>query len=260
MGEVNEEKESGVGALKSRQADWLDVHGGFVLLLGGCVLIALAGLLADHVAVAPIFATFGCGLLLFAAFYSRIEGRVEASRRGFAAAVGAAQRLSRDLPAELREEVVERAVENVEVSSRKPKEARRAGEEAAMRAVEELASRLQHDDLVEAFRGWLIDSEGYSAEGVEEEVRSGGRGVDLLARKDDEVLVAEMKTRTSLLGAGNVFSLLHFDPKAPEGIKVRRAFVIPVEQKDDLRVADVVEIGSVEIYGVSLDGQVERLI
>jgi hypothetical protein len=214
------------------------------------------------VTVAPIFATFGCGLLMLAAFYSRIEGRVEASRRGFAAAVGAAQRISRaeGLPPALQEEAVQLAVETVDVSSRKPDEARRAGEEAAMQAVEKLASQLRHGDLVENFVQWLVEEEGVPPEAMQHEARSSDGRVDLLAQKDGEALVAEVTTRARHLGPGNVFRLLHVDvPELSADVQVRRAFVIPSEEKDELRIADIAKLSSIEIYGVSGEGAVERL-
>jgi hypothetical protein len=261
MSEADQKEISASGPLKSRQADWLDVHGGFVLLVGGVLMIALAGLLAEKVAVAPVFATFGCGLFVLGAFYSRIEGRIEASRRGFVTAVGAAQRLSRDqgFSAELQEEAVKRAVENVDISSRKPDEVRRAGEDAAKQAVEEVASELRHDDLVEGFVQWLVEKEGFPLEGMEQEVQSKDGIVDLVARKDREVLVVELTSFAGLLGPGNVFRLLHLDiPGMPADAQVRRAFVVPSEQKDELRISDIAGLSSIEIYGISGEGRVER--
>ncbi len=262
MEETGEDGKSAAGTLKSKPADWLDVHGGFILLTGGAAMIALACLLADEVAVAPIFATFGCGLFVLAAFYSRIEGRVEASRQGFAAAVGAAQRLSRDrnFPSALQEEAVKRAVESVDVSSRKPEEARRAGEKAAMQAVDELASRLQRGDLAEDFTKWLVEEEGFPLAGIEQETQSAEGPIDLLASKDDEALIAEISTLPHMLNAAHVARLVRLEvPGSPEHAEVRKALVIPSEQKDELQIAEVAQLGSIEIYGISIEGNVERL-
>jgi hypothetical protein len=262
MEEVDVEEKGVAGPLKSPQADWLDVHGGFVLLGGGILMIALACLFSAEVAIAPIFATFGCGLFVFAAFYSRIEGRVEANKQGFAAAVGAAQRLSRShgLPPDLQDEAVKRAVENLDVSTRKPDEARRAGEEAAKQVVEEIASEWKPDEAVESFVEWLVEKNGFPLDGMKQEVRSSEGTVDLLAEGSDEVLIAEVSTRAGLLGPGNVFRLLSLEvPDLPADANVRRAFVVPLAQKDELSIATIAGLSEIEMYGVSADGQVERL-
>lgn len=254
------------GSLKSRQADWLDVHGGYVLLAGGLMMIGIAILLADEVAVAPIFTTFGCGLVVLAAFYSRIEGPVKATRQGVAAAVGAAQRLSQDrgFPAEVQEEAVTSAVEKVEsvnLSLRMPGDARRAGEEAAAQAVEKLAGRIRRTDLIEDFIEWLVEDAGFPIEEMSQEVETSEGPINLVAKKKDEALIAEMATNARMLGAGNVFRLLHVDiPELTSHAKIRRAFVVPLEQEDELRISDIAELGSMEVYGISPEGKVKRLI
>lgn len=82
--------------LKSSVADLLDVHGGYVLLAAGGGLIAVACLFAGRPEVAPTFAVFGAILLILGAFYSRIEGSVEATKDGVRAVVRAAQRQARE--------------------------------------------------------------------------------------------------------------------------------------------------------------------
>jgi len=95
---------------------------------------------------------------------------------------------------------------------------------------------------------------------MQQEVRLGDGGIDLVAKKDDEVLVAEMTSLARLLGPGNVFRLLHLDvPELPANARVKRAFVIPSKQRDELRILDVANLSSIDVYGISDEGQVERL-
>jgi energy-converting hydrogenase Eha subunit C len=253
-------------SLKSRPADWLDVHGGFVLLLCGFVLVAVACIFADKTAVAPIFASFGAVLFILAAFYSRIDGVVQATSRGIGIAVKEAQRLSREqnLPPELASEVVNRAIDGVEISSRKAANIQRAGETAAQQAVASVTNeaRQTEQSVLDDFSTWLAREHGFLLEHQARKVRTDdNRAIDLLAKNRDEVLIVEAKPRARYLGLGNLLQLKDLrPPETADDLRVRRALVFPTNETVNPRLLDTAKSAGIEIYGVGPDGQVDKVV
>jgi|GEM_PF-5787303 len=62
---------------KRQRSLWLSRYGGWVLLAGSIVLIALAALFSRRAAVAPIFALGGIALVILGVLLPRIEGVFE---------------------------------------------------------------------------------------------------------------------------------------------------------------------------------------
>jgi energy-converting hydrogenase Eha subunit C len=253
-------------SLKSGPADWLDVHGGFVLLLCGFVLVAAACVFADKAAVAPIFAVFGAVLFILAAFYSRIDGVVQATSRGVGIAVKEAQRLSREqeLPPDLASEVVQRAIDGVEIDSRKAANIQRAGETAAQQAVESVTNEARHTEqtILDNFATWLAQERGFALEHQAREVRThDNRVIDLLAKKPNEVLVVEAKTRGRYLNFGSIYQLKELrPPQAADDPLVRYALVLPTNETLNLRMLDTAKVAGIEIYGVGPSGHVDQVV
>ena len=115
----------------------------------------------------------------------------------------------------------------------------------------------ERDVVVPAFRRWL------EAQGWETEIETGW--VDVLARRGDETIYAEVKGRTkSRPGAGldTLYGqLLRRMPVEEVGPNTRFAVVIPTgAEAAALRVPRRVrELLRIDIYVVSDDGQVEHL-
>jgi hypothetical protein len=232
-----------------------------VLLAGGVGLTALACVFSDKTGVAPVFAAFGAVLVILAAFYSRIEGRVQATRDGIAFAVRAARRGAEEqgLPPDEEAEAIERTIGRFEVASRSPAAVWRAAEAAAQEAVESV--KLDHQELSRQFARWLT-GQGFSETDVAENVpTSDGGEIDLVAKREGEVLAAEVKTTARLIGPGSVFQWLSLKPpEMSDTDKIRRALVIPAEELTNLRegARSPLRTANFEIYGVARDGHVER--
>jgi len=224
-------------ALKSRAANQLDLLGGFVLLSGAVAFIVLACVFADKAAVAPIFAVSGATLGILAAFYSRIEGNIEATKVGVKAAVRAAQRKSGD--------------------------AERAGEEAATEAVNAVAAQaniyqLKHQHLVEQFARWLTDTNGF--EDVRRDVLTAQGEFDLIANGRDETMIVEAKVGAGPAAVRHVRELAGRPPPADLiGRTVRRALVISTDKRVSAAVLQEAQAARVEVYAVSNTGSVQRI-
>jgi hypothetical protein len=256
--------------LKSPAADWLDVHGGFVLLGGGLVLIGLACVFSEHSAVAPVFAVFGSVLLVLAAFYSRIEGPVQATSDGVAIAVRGVQRLARerDLSADEQVELVEQAVEGaerLEAPRRKPQDIDRVGGSSPFAAYNAVAVDaftewiVNERRILEGFAKWLAGAGGFDTARLD--VRTEWGRYDLLAESAEEVMLVEAKARTRALNVATVHQIAGL-PVPPDvgDRRVRRALVVPADERIRLGLLDVAKVVNVEIYEVWQDGGVERVL
>lgn len=249
--------------LKSGAADALDVHGGYVLLLGGVALIALACVFAKRAAVAPIFAISGVSLIILGAFYSRIEGNVQATKDGVKAAVRAAQRKSEefDLPPSLVPEVIERTLDGLEITSRRNENIQR-GEQAASEAVQSVSRgpRAKASQVIDHFASWLGGSDGGAFPVVRTRVRTPDGEFDVLADDSDEILVAEAKAVNRPIDAGIVRQLaLRVPPADLHHRKIRRALVVPTGSEMTRGAFSAAETHGIEIYEVGDDGGVRPL-
>jgi hypothetical protein len=249
--------------LKSPAANLLEVHGGFVLLLIGVGLIVLACLFADKATVAPIFAAFGAVLIILAAFYSRIEGNLAATKDGVRATVRAAQRKSheRELSSDLTAEAVSRAVDALKIPSRRPAEIQRAAEDAAVQAVDSVASeaRLREFQILSRFSAWLETEGGFSV--VRTHVRTPQAEYDLLADSSDTILMVEAKAGSKPVGVNVVRQVLGTpSPADLHERRIRRAVVVPADLKVTQAAIHEAKIAGVEIYEVWEDGRVLRVI
>ncbi len=245
--------------LKSAAADWLDVNGGLVLLVGGSALIALACVFSNKATVAPVFGTFGGVLFILGSFYSRIEGRVEAGKDGVVIAVRKAQQFAReeDLSAEQTADAVERAAERVQVTSRRRQDMAQAGEIAAREDVESVRAEaaVVERQLLERFAQWLEAEEGFTVTRLY--VRTAALQYDLLADKPDEIMAAEAELGGWPRG---LIQIAHAPaPADPHGRRLRRALVLPAGATGGATFFYVSGRNEVEIYEVAEDGRVTRI-
>ena len=170
------------GPPASKAAAWLEQHGGYVLLVCGATLCGLATLTANRPAVAPIFAAFGCGLIVLGCFYSRIEGGVEASRDGVKTVVREIDRLAgeRNVPADLLPAMIEAALDRLPASRSQTDDiARRTAESVVSEAIEAQAQ------LGAAFSEWL-STQGWSP--IYQVGPSHDAGLDLIAKQKHQAL------------------------------------------------------------------------
>jgi hypothetical protein len=236
--------------LPSRLAEGIELHGGLILIAGGAVLIALACLFSRRAAVAPIFASFGSIAFVLGVFYSRIEGRMEASRSGMVATVRAVRRRAReeDLPVDVTEAAVDLAVSGL-TPYLDPARAAGAAEDAAQEAIRE--ARRSHDQLIVAFAAWLADA-GF-------EVREQQDGFDLLGIGDEEVVAAEAKVS---FGSGTKGLRWLEAPVVPEadGKRLRRALVVPVGTRLRAYLRHHLAGSGIEVYEVDAGGTVRPLV
>ena len=158
---------------RTRIADGLEISGGIVLLVGGVVLIVLACVFASEPTVAPVFAVFGASMLILGAFYSRIEGDVEATREGVKATVRAVRRraLEQNVPNEIADEALDRALWSRSRSG--TAWGNLAAEMQAERAISEVQA--EHEKIVDAVACWL-ERDGYK-------VSCPAHGFDLIGSK-----------------------------------------------------------------------------
>jgi hypothetical protein len=112
---------------------------------------------------------------------------------------------------------------------------------------------------VSAFRSRLVEVENFPADTIGEEMRFGEETIDIVALKDGEALIAEI-VPSAVVGAGLIFRINQLEiPGLPENVTVRRAFVVPLDEQERLD-RNLLEMSSIEVYGVSSAGRVERLI
>jgi hypothetical protein len=128
------------------------------------VVIALAAILADKPAVAPIFAIMGVGMIVLGAFFSRIEGGIEATRDGVKAVVREIERLTadRELPAEDFVDLIDTALDHYDPRLRKRPEVVKAARDIAQEVVrdQEPVHRVRETWLALAFTRWLEQEGG----------------------------------------------------------------------------------------------------
>jgi hypothetical protein len=183
------------GVVPSRAARWLEHHGGYVLVAAGCVLVGLGVWRADKPAVAPILVLFGAAMILLGAFYSRIEGSVEATKDGVKAVVREVERvamdqgLSPDEFAQLLTLALDRYTPESGRATQVLSSARRAAEDAA--ADPDLSPIALERRLASAVTAWLA-AKGWTVE----DYTTGGPdiGYDMLALKEAEQLLIELKS------------------------------------------------------------------
>jgi len=251
-------KDSSERRLRSTPADQLDVHGGFVVLGGGLVLTALACVFAGEATVAPIFAVLGPALIVIGAFYSRIKGPLQAGRGGFSFAVDAAQRLAQEkgYPPDITEQIPERVAEVVE----SPRISAHAAEDAADYVVRSFSSDVRAREMVllDHFGTWL-EEKGLST--VRKHVRAHGVEYDLIAENADTVMIVEAKLGPKTVGNLAVRQVLAMPPPAdPHAGELRRALVVPYELKISQAAIDIAVTQGLEVYEVSDDGGIKRVV
>jgi hypothetical protein len=201
---------------RERIADGLEINGGIVLLAGGIALIILACVFASEPTVAPVFAVFGASMLILGAFYSRIEGDVEATRKGVKATVRAVRRRAREqnLPDEIADEALDRAL----WSHSHPSTAwgNFAAEARAERAISEVQT--EHERVVGAVAHWL-KRDGYK-------VSRPAHGIDLVGSRDDGAVGVEVKVSLAI-GVAPVRQVASFQLPTDSHSKFRRILVFP---------------------------------
>lgn len=244
--------------LKSRWADWLDVHGGFVLLVGGFGLITLACVFAGSPAIAPVFAVFGAVLLLCAAFYSRIEGSLSANSEGVRFGVRAAQRAAqeRDLPPEAEYQAILATLDQLELQ---PPRGLLEVENIANRVADSFADENRRNELeiLDRFATWLVSESGFAK--VRAEARAANESFDLVAENDEEVLFAEVKAGRRIDG-GVMLRVAGLPVPERPGKRVRRALVIPSEIATTMEALDFAAASGVEVFEVWPDGTIQRVL
>lgn len=240
----------------SKTARWLEQQGGFVLILAGAGLIALAAILAERPAVAPLFTIFGATMVILGCFYSRIEGAVEASKDGVRMVVREVERLAdrEGLPAEVVPNLIEEAIERYEPPSRRPQEVRRAARDVAEQVVSGAGYR-HEQELVLAFGVWL-ERQGWN---VELSNLRAGRELDLLATKAEETLAVEVKNYRRPVGQEVIQQVagLRMLLGRPS---VRVALVVRAESGITRAASEAASRLGVEVYAVQDDGDVAVLV
>jgi hypothetical protein len=169
---------------KRQRSLWLSRHGGWVLLAGSVVLIALAALFSRRAAVAPIFALGGIALVILGVLLPRIEGVFEFNTTGFKFFLAEIGRESRELPPAVKAQVLDTLLESASKRGLPPeadpgREARRLVEAA-----------LGHSELEAAAARWL-EEQGWSIK--QAAPTPSGRRADIIAERDGELLVIEVK-------------------------------------------------------------------
>jgi hypothetical protein len=117
------------------------------------------------------------------------------------------------------------------------------------------------EQLQRSFASWLTEEEGFPAANLEEHVPIQHCHVDLVASKDDEIMIVEIEPHPRLVNAGTIYELLSRAlPDRPTYRQVRRALVVPAERTAELRVTDIAEMARVETYAVWQNGRVSRVL
>ena len=201
---------------RTRIADGLEINGGIVLLVGGTALIVLACVFASEPTVAPVFAVFGASMLILGAFYSRIEGDVEATREGGKTTVRAIRRRAREQ--NLSNEIADEALERALWSRSRPRADRGkvAAELRAERAISEV--QIEHEKIVDAVARWL-EGDGYK-------VSCPTHGFDLIGSTVDSIVAVEVKASLAI-GMAAVRQVSSFKLPTPPDIQSRRVLVFP---------------------------------
>ncbi len=224
---------------RTRIADGLETNGGIVLLVGGTALIVLACVFASEPTVAPVFAVFGASMLILGAFYSRIEGVVEATREGVKTTVRAIRRRAREQ--NLSNEIADEALERALGSRSRPRAAwgKAAAELRAERAISEV--QVEHEKIVGAVVRWL-EGDGYK-------VSCPPHGFDLIGSKADGIVAVEVKASLAI-GIAAVRQVSSF--KLPD-VQSRRVLAFPshAEISSDARA----EAARSNIELMTVDGQ-----
>lgn len=178
----------------SGPARWLDRQGGFILVIAGAALIALGIWRADKPAVAPLLTVFGAGMILLGAFYSRIEGSVEATKDGIKAVVREVERVAvaSDLSPDEFATLISAALERFEPESHR----RTQVLDAARRATDEAVADPEASPIAleKQLAGYVI--EWLKPQGWEVTDYTMARrdvGYDLLATREDQQLLIELK-------------------------------------------------------------------
>jgi hypothetical protein len=172
---------------EKRQSLWLSRHGGWILLVAGTALLVLSALFSNRPAVAPIFALGGIALVVLGVFLPRIEGAFEFNATGFKFFLAEIGRETRELPPDAKAQVLDSLVES---ASRRgiPREAEAVDD--ARRVVE---AALGHHELLEAVALWLQGQNWRIGQEAIHRTR-GGHFADLIAEKDEELLIVEVKS------------------------------------------------------------------
>ena len=201
----------------ARIADGLEINGGIVLLASGIVLVVLACVFASEATIAPIFAVSGPSMLILGAFYSRIEGDIEATREGVKATVRALRRRAREqnLPDEIADEALDRALWNRSGPGATWKDL--GAEMRAEQAISEVQT--EHEKMVATIARWL-EEDGYK-------VSRPAHGVDLVGVRADEIVGVEVKVSLAL-GVAAVRQVASFQlPSDPARTQSRRILAFP---------------------------------
>lgn len=218
---------------------------------------------ADRPAVAPLLVVFGAGMILLGAFYSRIEGSVEATKDGVKAVVREVERVALDqgLSTDEFAELLNLALERYQPTPRKPTHVL----DAARRAAEEAASDPEDSPLAvgrrlaNAVMAWLT-SEGWA---VEDYTSAGPDiGYDMLALREDEELLIELKAYRRPLPSSVIRTAAALRETATRiRPRVRTAVILsahsPAPTKSALQLAR--QLG-VEIYRIRGNGERDVLV
>lgn len=246
-------------APSSAYTAWLEQHAGFVLIAGGAALIALAAVLADRPAVAPIFALFGSAMLILGCFYSRIEGRMEATKDGVRAVIREIERLTdeQDLPPEAVPDAIDAALEAYWRSAARRSDTFQMVQDAARLGVE--SARITHERILNAFAQWLM-ANGWR---VTHQVSRRGAQPDLLAERAEETLVVEVKapasgSRSRVMGVRQVQS--YVQALREEFPSARGALVVSSTDKFSYLTARAARELDVDVYSVDDGGEVRRVL
>jgi len=266
VAEVEPEENQQDYELGSKPADYLDINGGLVLFVVGIALIIGSGLLANHQAVAPFFVSFGSILVILGAFYSRIEGRLDAGKGGIKTVVASVRKQAREaaLSPQAEIEAVQLAVERYLEQKRAGGNWQQLAEAAANEAISQAKSSpmAKAEFLETAFEEWLFDNGFVSVERSRPGV---DRGYDLVAYGYGQALIAQIRVMTrnasnAIRGFSGI-SLPNLE-RAPEqgpGVELRRAIVVPSGAQFTQAARDFALKANVEIYSVDGNGGVTQL-
>jgi hypothetical protein len=236
---------------------WLEQYGGFVLIVGGAVELALATWKADKPAISPLLVIFGAGMVVLGAFYSRIAGNVEATRDGVKLVIREIDRFAdeKGLSARQTTELITTAVARYRPRSLWGPSRLDAARQAANETVQEASQTLDARQrlLVGAFAASLREH-GY------DEILDELDDVDLIAFRRDEMLVAVLELASSVRRADVERAAERLSRVAQRRRQIRRVLVIPSEYLGfSLDAARSAVRRGLEIASVSDDGRVERL-
>jgi hypothetical protein len=169
---------------KKHKSAWLSRHGGWVLLMASTVLIGLAALFSNRPAVAPVFAVGGIAFIILGVFLPRIQGTFEFNATGFKFFLSEIERESRELPPIAKAQVLDSLLESASERG-VPR-----GADATREAHRVVGAALEHRNLQEAVARWL-EGQGWGVN--QEALTPSGRRADIIAERDGELLVVEVK-------------------------------------------------------------------